>query len=278
WNHYEGFQFGSYYLYRGTTIDGLTLLDTIPSSLNSYSDLDLPTGTGNVFYQIEVDRGFAVNLQVGNLKAEAGPYAHTVSNMEDNRLRSYENHVPTDIQISNNSIDENLSAGSQVGVLSTTDDDDNDKHTYTITSANSGDEFFEVDNETLISKVVFDYEVATEFNITIITTDSSDATFEKEMTIVIRDVYETSIDQDPISNFVDVYPNPANDIIYLKHNINDISDYVIYLINSTGQIVYYKEESSPEINISTDELDEGMYIIRLENDKYVINKRITIIK
>jgi hypothetical protein len=52
WSHYEGINFGSYNIYRGTDANNVTLLTTIQSNLNSYTDLNPPSGI--VHYQIEV--------------------------------------------------------------------------------------------------------------------------------------------------------------------------------------------------------------------------------
>jgi thiol-disulfide isomerase/thioredoxin len=52
WSHYEGFAFGSYTIYRGTTPDDMAVLATIASNLNSYTDL-LPLTNG--YYMIEVE-------------------------------------------------------------------------------------------------------------------------------------------------------------------------------------------------------------------------------
>jgi hypothetical protein len=53
WSHYEGFYFGSYNIYRGDAANNLTLLTTIASNLNSYSDLNPLAGT--TYYVIEVE-------------------------------------------------------------------------------------------------------------------------------------------------------------------------------------------------------------------------------
>ena len=53
WNHYEGFSFGSYRIYRGTKSGKLQLLTQIQSTLNSYTDLNPPVND-TVYYQIEV--------------------------------------------------------------------------------------------------------------------------------------------------------------------------------------------------------------------------------
>jgi uncharacterized delta-60 repeat protein len=52
WSHYEGLTFGSYNIYRGTSQSNMSLLTTIQSNLNSYTDLTPPVGP--VYYQIEI--------------------------------------------------------------------------------------------------------------------------------------------------------------------------------------------------------------------------------
>ncbi len=52
WSHYEGISFGSYNIYRGTSPNNMSLLTTIQSNLNSYTDLAAPAGS--VYYQIEI--------------------------------------------------------------------------------------------------------------------------------------------------------------------------------------------------------------------------------
>lgn len=51
WNYYEGLTFPSYNIYRGTNPAALSLLTTVASTLNSFTDLTPPGG--NVYYQIE---------------------------------------------------------------------------------------------------------------------------------------------------------------------------------------------------------------------------------
>ena len=52
WSNYEGFDFGSYTIYRGTSPNTLNLLTTIASNLNSYTDVNPPAGES--YYMIEV--------------------------------------------------------------------------------------------------------------------------------------------------------------------------------------------------------------------------------
>jgi PKD repeat protein len=59
WDHYLGFNFGSYAIYRGSDSTNLSLLTMIQSNLNSYTDLNPPSDT--VFYQIEIVNPFGCN-------------------------------------------------------------------------------------------------------------------------------------------------------------------------------------------------------------------------
>jgi PKD repeat protein len=52
WDGYQGFNFSTYRIYRGTSTANMVLLTQLPSSSTSYTDLNPPSGT--VYYQIEV--------------------------------------------------------------------------------------------------------------------------------------------------------------------------------------------------------------------------------
>ncbi len=53
WSGYEGFNFNSYNLYRGTNNINMELLTSIQSDLDSYTDLN-PPQDGQIYYQLEV--------------------------------------------------------------------------------------------------------------------------------------------------------------------------------------------------------------------------------
>jgi PKD repeat protein len=52
WTNYEGFNFGSYRIYRSIDSTNMQLLTQIQSTMTSYTDLNPPAG--DVFYQIEI--------------------------------------------------------------------------------------------------------------------------------------------------------------------------------------------------------------------------------
>jgi hypothetical protein len=98
WDDYEyeggGFTFERFYIYRGDAADNLQLLDSIAASFNTYIDDNPPEGK-DVYYQIA---GVLTNPCNANakLKADAGPYSHALSNVEENRLEVSDEAIFTD--------------------------------------------------------------------------------------------------------------------------------------------------------------------------------------
>ncbi len=82
WENYEGFPFGSYLIYRGTSPSTLTPLAAIASSITTYTDYAsvLP-----YYYQIAVLKEDTCYL-TGGSKDISGPYSQSVSNLEDNGI------------------------------------------------------------------------------------------------------------------------------------------------------------------------------------------------
>jgi len=51
WENYEGFPFTYYKVYRGTTVGGVVVIDSIPSNITTYTDLNPPAGVN--YYMID---------------------------------------------------------------------------------------------------------------------------------------------------------------------------------------------------------------------------------
>lgn len=95
WSHYEGLTFGSYNIYRGTDPSNISLLTTIQSNLNSYTDLTPPVGP--VYYQIEIvntndcdpTKVVGYNVSRSNIVTNSGAGNLTIS--EENLILIYPN-------------------------------------------------------------------------------------------------------------------------------------------------------------------------------------------
>jgi large repetitive protein len=106
------------------------------------------------------------------------------------------NQAPTDISLSNASVEENKPSGAAVGTLSTTDADAGETFTYSLV-AGAGDTdngSFQIDGDTLKTNEQFDFETKDSYSIRIRTTDSAGDSFEKVFTISVNNVNEQPTD------------------------------------------------------------------------------------
>ena len=97
------------------------------------------------------------------------------------------NQSPTDILLSNSSIQENQPINTVVGTLSTIDPDAGDTFTYSLVSGagSSDNASFNISGNQLRSSAIFDYETKDSYSVRIRTTDQSSLFFEKAFTITI---------------------------------------------------------------------------------------------
>jgi hypothetical protein len=52
WTPYTGFSYGTYFIYRGTNMNNMVLIDSISASYTSYTDMNSPVGLS--YYQVSV--------------------------------------------------------------------------------------------------------------------------------------------------------------------------------------------------------------------------------
>jgi hypothetical protein len=102
------------------------------------------------------------------------------------------NNAPTDIQLSRNDVDENLPAGTVVGLLSTTDADLPQSHTYSLVSGQGSDDnaSFSINGDSLKTAAILDYETKNSLRIRVRTTDNGmgNLTYEKNFLVIVNGV------------------------------------------------------------------------------------------
>ncbi|MCF8378005.1 MAG: T9SS type A sorting domain-containing protein [Bacteroidales bacterium] len=91
WQEYKveggSISFDSYIIYRGSDSTNLAELETISSSLNAYTDTDVDALSQRMYYRVGGVKTTACD-PAGLLtkKAGSGPFVHSLSNLEDNRM------------------------------------------------------------------------------------------------------------------------------------------------------------------------------------------------
>lgn len=98
-----------------------------------------------------------------------------------------DNSPPTNITLSNNTLQEGRPAGEVVGTLSTTDLDDGETFNYALATGDgsTNNDFFTIEGNELKTTRAVDFEDNQSLAVRISTTDSRGAVFEKSFTIVI---------------------------------------------------------------------------------------------
>ena len=104
------------------------------------------------------------------------------------------NESPTDVQLSNLSIIENLPADTIVGELSTIDPDVSDDFVYSITGDSAANEMFAISGNTLVSANSFDHEERGQWELTIRSTDKAGLFTESNFLITVDDANDAPSD------------------------------------------------------------------------------------
>jgi hypothetical protein len=99
------------------------------------------------------------------------------------------NNPPTDITLSNSSVDENQPVGTLVGSLTATDPDPGDTHTFTFCGG-ADDASFQLSGNNLLTNAVFDYETKASYDICIRADDGHGGTLDKPFTITVNNLPE----------------------------------------------------------------------------------------
>ena len=100
--------------------------------------------------------------------------------------------APNNITLTNNNVNENASVGTEIGIL-TASDQDSDTFTYEIDTSSDVVPFV-IDGNKLKTNNVLDYNVATSYNITVIATDNTDLTYSKDFIIYINNINDSPTD------------------------------------------------------------------------------------
>ncbi len=103
------------------------------------------------------------------------------------------NDAPTDIALSNSSIDENSPNGTVIGILSTADEDSMDTHTYKLIDNANGRFALNGKEIVVADSAHLDYEADSTHTIIVQTTDKGSLTFTKSLLIHVLNVNEPPI-------------------------------------------------------------------------------------
>ncbi|MBV8255897.1 MAG: cadherin domain-containing protein [Chitinophaga sp.] len=142
----------------------------------------------NVVFDYEVKSSYQVTVTATDNYGASFTKTFTITVLDANE-------PPTDITLSNSSIDEFKPQGTLVGTLSTTDPDAGDTFTYTF-AGGADDASFSIVGNQLKSNAVFNYALKNTYQIKIKVTDVGGLSFMKDFVITVIATVPTSISLD----------------------------------------------------------------------------------
>lgn len=191
------------------------------------------------------------------------------------------NHVPTDITLSGNSVDEGLMAGAQVATITVTDETPDDSHTFEVAGAedifgNIPDVPFTTDGYKLITTEELSYSEQKKYYIMIKAIDLQGHEFEKDFIIDVKEVVEqTAVEQNYVAEFSLYYSSGS-----LNYSFNDsyIGDYKVFVTDVLGRVIYTSPMSKvtpteqKQINLET--INPGIYIFSIKLPTHFVSRKI----
>lgn len=191
-----------------TGIDGDAVIDAAETAVDAVALAG--TNMNDLAPTITVSEGATISPNSGVAQDFTNSLVYTVT-AEDGTTKEWDITVtealadPTDIALTQLSIDENNSLNDVIGTFSTTDASFNDSFTYTFVDGDGDDDTssFKIVGDELQADEVFDFETKSTYNIRVQTDDGNGGLFEKALVININDVNEAPSDLDLVGREID---------------------------------------------------------------------------
>jgi len=232
----------NYFLIEGVDDDDNESFEIVNDSLYSIE-----------FFNYEEQSEYKIRIQtiddgVGNLDYEEA-FIITITDIND---------PPTEITLSDTTLDHGLSDGAFIATLNAVDEDVMDLHTFSFSVDNDNDnEFFSLADDTLFTADTVNYYSQNSYLISIVATDSSDTQLAKDFNLTVND-------PDPM---------PPTDISLSNENIDENNETHAFIgifesfdLNETDEHVYsLTEGNGDDDNESFEILDDSLYSIEAFN-------------
>jgi hypothetical protein len=240
WDHYQGFAYNSYYIYRYSQAEGWKLLDSLASSLNSYTDNNLPASLNGLFYIIEARH----------------PNGCTATKAAENHNSSRSNVATLFGSAAPLSVTASVTDATQ----------GNCDGTAAIT-ASGGKSPYSYSWNTIPPQTTQTATGLCAGNYSVTVTDSNGDTISVNVTIGTQPGIQTTDTDKQIK----IYPNPARNILYIEGS----KAQELRIIDLLGRELIHnviKEESTEIITLFLDKLSAGMYYLQIKENNKIHNK------
>ena len=260
WTPYEGFEFASYRLYRGTANNNLQLIQTMPSTLTSFTDQN-PAGDA-LFYQIEV-------VMDGSCVQETRDITFTGA-----RSNIVYNGVPvaTDVAVEAcESYDWNgevlTSSGEYTHSFNSVLGYDSVVTLHLTIHQPATSEFTVSCPDSCYTWNGTEYCASGDYTQTLQTVHGCDSVVTLHLTITV------GIDDHDLAGSVKVFPNPANDFVNVQctmYNVQLGAD--LHVFDVYGKLVQTVPMAGETTILNISSLANGMYFVRVTTEDGMVTK------
>ncbi len=274
----------------GSVIGNLTTTDEDTANTFTYSFINTPGNNNSDFtiigsqlrtnslFDYETRQNYVVFVQTndGNGGLFTKQLLLTVTDSND---------APTAINLTNNSITENLPANTFVAKLSATDPDASGTYTYTFVNGtgSSGNTNFVISNDSLYTALSFDYETTASYSIRLNVNDGSNGTLQQPFTINVINANDAPTDINITSNQI-AENLPTNSTVgTLSTADQDVTNTFIYSlvsgVGSTDNASFNISGNTLRSSVSFDYETKNSYSVRVrtvDNGSATFEKVITI--
>ncbi len=188
------------------------------------------------------------------------------------------NDAPTDITLSNLSVDENSAIGSVVGMFSSSDPDDGDMHSYSFVAGENDDDnaSFSIDVDELKTATEVDYETKDVYRIRVQSTDGSGETTVQSFEITVNNMQETDIPDVSEDPEFKVYPVPAIDHINVEIDNPENRELLLTIYSNSGRLIHEERIFGENSRINLDGFSDGVYILRVNGENVYGTRKIIV--
>ncbi|CCI04738.1 SdrD B-like domain-containing protein [Microcystis aeruginosa] len=267
----------------GTEVGTFSTVDPDSSEPFTYSLIGGTGSTDNSLFQISGNRlltnaifdyesknSYSIRVQTSDSNGGVFQKALTINVNDVN-----ENENPTDLSLSNNSVEENSPLNTLIGNFTTTDPDTGNTFSYSLVTGigSTDNSLFTIDGNQLKTNAIFDYESKNNYSIRVKTTDQGGLSYEKQLTVSVTDVNENptnltlsnnSVGENSplntlIGNFTTTDPDTGNTFSYSLVTGIGSTDNSLFTISGnqlkTNAIFDYESKNNYSIRVKT--TDQG---------------------
>lgn len=229
----------------GSHIAELSTIDEDPTDVHSYSFVNVQGNDNGLFvivgnslrtnaaFDFETRQNYVVFVQTNDGRGGvfSKQFSLTVADSND---------TPSDISLSNLSVEENRPQGTFIGKLTSVDPDvSNNSFSYTFVAGqgSGGNSQFTISNDSLYTNAIFDFEATASYSVRINTNDGNGGNFQKSFSISVINTNDAPTDINITSNQIPEN-RPANTVIGQLLTIDqDANNTFVYtLVPGTGSV------------------------------------------